>query len=117
MVKLKKLLIFLKNNSLKKKKIILSYSYKIYKILQSLNLILNLYELYYINNFIIIIFNSKIKKLKFLSQNINIIKNNLYKFFFIKKQIYLISTTKGLMSGLEAYKLNLKGKLICILYF
>nr|QDC33682.1 ribosomal protein S8 [Neospora caninum] len=117
MVKLKKLLIFLKNNSLKKKKIIFSYSYKIYKILQSLNLILNLYEIYYINNFIIILFNSKIKKLEFFTQNINIIKNNFYKFFFIKKQIYLISTIKGLMSSLEAYKLKLKGNLICILFF
>lgn len=119
MIKLKNFLIFLKNNLLKKKKIIIPYNYKLYQILKNLKQELNIAEFYYIANFIIIIFNHCIKSLKiFLKPNFKFkINKNIYKFSFIKKELYLISTTKGLMSALKAYKLNLKGPLVCVIYF
>lgn len=115
MTKLTKLLIFLKNNSFKKKKVIIFFNNKIYQILKNLKQDLNIIELYYIKNFLIIYFNYTIKKLKILPK-IKITIKNFYKFFFIKKQLYFISTNKGLMSILKSYQLNLKGPLICIFY-
>lgn len=120
MIKLKNFLIFLKNNLLKKKKIIIPYNYKIYQILKNLKQELNIAEFYYIKNFIIIIFNRCIKSLKIFWKPIfkfKIFNKNIYKLSFIKKELYLISTTKGLMSALKAYKLNLRGPLVCIISF
>jgi small subunit ribosomal protein S8 len=112
----------LKNGSLiNKKKIVQQYSKK------SINILNILIKEGFIKNYIIkenkIIIFLKYKNNKSIFQNIKYIKNkekNIYiknkDLYKIKKNFLLISTTYGILTVIEAKKLNTGGKLICKLW-
>lgn len=103
-----------------------NYILNLLKLLKYLNLIFNYYTVISanikINRLVVVYFNNTIRKkqlIKALSSHSRYIYISVKKLHYLaknnKKILFILNTSKGLMSHIEALKLNIGGQLLCSL--